>query len=53
MHAPRACASPSLTFKEGVGSVGDAAPVGSILETPLCKLRRRKLFLLTTGDSTW
>lgn len=40
--APRPLA---LTFEERVGPVGDAAPVGSIFQTPLCKLRGRQTCL--------
>lgn len=42
----------TLTFKERVGSVRNAAPVGSIFEAPLCKLVRREVFLVKSGDFT-
>lgn len=42
----------ALTFKERVGPVRDAAPVGSIFQTPLCKLRGRRTFPFEGGHFT-
>lgn len=50
--APRHHAPLALTFEERVGPVGDAAPVGSIFQTPLCKLRGRQTCLFEGGHFT-
>lgn len=41
------------TFKQGVGSVGDAAAVGPVVQTPLCKLEEKQRVNQLIWEVTW